>query len=99
MVADRIRETYEDLHVHPELSGQERRTAGIAAQRLREQGFADQAGLGGTGVVGVLIQDRADGRTVLLRADMDALPAYEQIGLPYASSADGVIPARGHVMH
>ena len=58
MVADRIRETYEDLHVHPELSGQERRTAGIAAQRLREQGFAVQEGLGGTGVVGVLSQNR-----------------------------------------
>jgi amidohydrolase len=99
MVADRIRETYEDLHVHPELSGQERRTAGIAAQRLREQGFAVQEGLGGTGVVGVLSQDRADGPTVLLRADMDALPVSEQTGLPYTSSTDGVMHACGHDMH
>src|SRR3954447_13395345 len=99
MVADRIRETYEDLHVHPELSGQERRTAGIAAQRLREQGFAVQASLGGTGIVGVLSQDGVDGPRVLLRADMDALPVSEQTGLPYASSTDGVMHACGHDMH
>jgi amidohydrolase len=99
VVADRVRATYEDLHVHPELSGQERRTAGIAAQWLREHGFAVQEGLGGTGVVGVLSQNRANGPTVLLRADMDALPVLEQTGLPYASSTDGVMHACGHDMH
>jgi hippurate hydrolase len=96
---DRLRATYEDLHVHPELSGQERRTAGIAARWLREHGFAVQEGIGGTGVVGVLGGNRAGGPTVLLRADMDALPVSEQTGLPYASGTDGVMHACGHDMH
>ena len=96
---NRLRAVYEDLHVHPELSGQERRTAGVAARWLREHGFTVQEGLGGTGVVGVMGEDRAHGPTVLLRADMDALPVSEQTGLPYASATDGVMHACGHDMH
>lgn len=74
---------YEDLHRHPELSMQEARTADIAAERLRAAGFEVTTGVGGTGVVGLL--HNGDGPTVMLRADMDALPVPEQTGLDYAS--------------
>jgi amidohydrolase len=93
----RLRSVYEDLHAHPELSGQEHRTAGIAAGWLSEQGYQVIEGLGGTGVAGVLSQ--GDGPTVLLRADMDALPVTEETGLPYASTVEGVMHACGHDMH
>jgi len=76
---------YKDLHAHPELSMQETRTAGIAASKLKELGFEVQEGIGRTGVVGVL--RNGDGKTVLARADMDALPVKENTGLPYASTA------------
>ncbi len=74
---------YKDLHQHPELSHQERRTAGRVAKRLQEYGFAVDSGIGGTGVVGVLAN--GSGPTVLLRADMDALPVREDTGAQYAS--------------
>lgn len=90
---------YIDLHQHPELSFQETRTAGIAAQHLRDLGLEVEEGVGITGVVGVL--RNGDGPVVWLRADMDALPVQELTGLAYASTATGVDPA-GHtvpVMH
>ena len=95
-------ELYRDLHAHPELPHQEHRTAGVVAARLREAGCEVHEGVGGTGVVGIL--DRGDGATVLLRADMDALPVREESGVPYASratTADGtaVMHACGHDVH
>ncbi|MEU6167189.1 amidohydrolase [Streptomyces tanashiensis] len=101
-----LRAVYEDLHAHPELSFQEFRTAGIVADRLRQQGWDVTEGVGGTGVVGVLAN--GEGPVVLLRADMDGLPVQERTGLPYASRAtavdgDGdevpVMHACGHDMH
>src|ERR671927_559612 len=86
IVAD-LEDLYRDVHAHPELSLQERRTAGVAAARLRDAGWDVTEGVGGTGVVGLL--RNGDGRTVLLRADMDALPIRESTGLPYASQATG----------
>ncbi len=74
---------YKDLHAHPELSMQETRTAGIAADRLRAAGYEVTPGVGKTGVVGLL--RNGDGPTVMVRADMDALPVQEATGLPYAS--------------
>ncbi len=97
---------YKDIHSHPELSMQETRTAGIAAERLRAAGYEVTAGIGKTGVVGLL--RNGDGPTVMLRADMDALPVKEETGLPYASAVtatdrDGntvpVMHACGHDMH
>ena len=76
-------ELYRDVHQHPELSHQETRTAGLVAERLRGAGFEVHEQVGGTGVVGVL--RNGAGATVLLRADMDALPVREATGLPYAS--------------
>ncbi len=74
---------YKDVHAHPELSMQESRTAGLAADRLRAAGYEVTTGVGKTGVVGVL--RNGDGPTVMLRADMDALPIEEATHLPYAS--------------
>src|ERR1700680_3502342 len=97
---------YTDIHAHPELSMQETRTAGIAAQRLRDAGYDVTAGVGKTGVVGLL--RNGDGPVVMLRADMDALPVAEATGLPYASTAVSVDAAGstvavahacGHDMH
>ena len=79
---------YKDLHAHPELSMQETRTAGLAADRLRAAGYDVATGVGKTGVVGLLRNE--DGPTVMLRADMDALPVEEGTGLPYASKATAI---------
>ena len=70
---------YKDIHSHPELSMQETRTAGIAAKRLKAAGYEVTTGVGKTGVVGLL--RNGDGPTVMLRADMDALPVKEETGL------------------
>ena len=97
---------YTDIHAHPELSMHETRTAGVAADRLRAAGYDVTAGIGKTGVVGLL--RNGEGPTVMLRADMDALPVQEATGLPYASTVtatdrDGttvpVMHACGHDMH
>ena len=97
---------YKDIHAHPELSMHETRTAQIAADHLKANGFEVTTGVGKTGVVGIL--RNGDGPTVMLRADMDALPIKEATGLPYASSvtatgADGktvpVAHSCGHDMH
>jgi len=96
-LADRLRRVYRDLHTHPELSFAEHRTAGIVAGWLKDLGFEVLEGIGMTRVAGVL--RNGDGPTVLLRADMDALPVQEATGLAYASQADGVMHACGHDMH
>ncbi len=70
---------YKDLHAHPELSMQETRTAGLAAERLRAAGYDVTTAVGKTGVVGLL--RNGTGPTVMLRADMDALPVEEATGL------------------
>jgi amidohydrolase len=97
---------YTDIHAHPELSMQETRTAGLAADRLRSAGYEVTTGVGKTGVVGLLCN--GDGPTVMLRADMDALPVEEETGLPYASKVRAkdrerktvpVMHACGHDMH
>ncbi|MHC3470149.1 amidohydrolase [Streptomyces sp. 7R007] len=92
-----LEDLYRDLHRHPELSLQEHRTAGRLAERLRAAGYETAEGVGGTGVAGVL--RNGEGPTVLLRADMDALPVREESGLPYASETDGVMHACGHDLH
>lgn len=105
-ILDDLEGCYRDLHSHPELSLQEQRTAETAAHHLRRSGFEVTTGVGGTGVVGVL--RNGSGPTVMLRADMDALPVKEATGLPYASDAVGtdsegnqvpVMHACGHDMH
>jgi hippurate hydrolase len=92
-----VERLYKDVHRHPELSMQEERTAALAADRLQAAGFEVTAGVGKTGVVGLL--RNGPGPTVMLRADMDALPVHEQTGLDYASTIDGAMHACGHDMH
>jgi amidohydrolase len=87
-----------DFHRHPELSHQERRTAGVIAERLHAAGLEVRAGVGGTGVVGVLRGDRP-GRTIAWRADIDALPLTERLQAPWTSGAPGVMHACGHDGH
>jgi len=97
---------YKDIHANPELSMQERRTSEIAADWLQKNGFEITTKVGGTGVIGIMRNGK--GPTVLLRADMDALPVTESTGLAYASRAKGVdrfgqstgiAHACGHDMH
>jgi amidohydrolase len=87
-----------DFHQHPELGFQEVRTAGIVAERLRALGYTVRTGLGKTGVTGFL-RGGKPGKTVLLRADIDALPIAEQTGAPYASRHAGAMHACGHDAH
>jgi hippurate hydrolase len=88
---------YADVHSHPELSMQETRTSALAADQLRASGYEVTTRVGKTGVVGLL--KNGAGPTVMLRADMDALPVEEATGLPYASKVKGVMHACGHDMH
>ena len=101
-----LKTLYTDIHSHPELSMQETRTAGIAAERLRAAGYQVSTGIGKTGVVGLL--RNGPGPIVMLRADMDALPVKEATALPYASQVTATDPegktvpvmhACGHDMH
>ena len=97
---------YEDLHQHPELPYQESRTAAVVADHLESLGYHVQKGIGGHGVVGILAN--GEGKTVMLRSELDALPIKEDTGLAYASKVeqvdtDGftkpVMHACGHDMH
>jgi hippurate hydrolase len=103
---DRLEALYKDIHQHPELSMQEVRTAGIVADAMQALGYEVTRQVGVTGVVCVL--RNGAGPTVMLRADMDALPMAENTGLPYASTAKardpdgdevGVAHSCGHDMH
>lgn len=81
-----------DLHRHPELGFQEVRTAGIVAERLKALGYTVRTGLGKTGVTGYL-KGGKPGKTVLLRADIDALPIHEEADVPWKSETAGVMHA------
>lgn len=101
-----IEAIYKDFHQNPELSMQEVRTAGVIAQQLRKVGCEVTEGVGATGVVGIL--SNGEGPTVMLRADMDAMPMREDTGVPYASAKEALnakgetVPLAhscGHDMH
>jgi hippurate hydrolase len=105
--------TYKDIHAHPELSHFEERTSGILAAALREAGYTVTERVGrypdgsqAYGVVGIL--KNGAGPTLMVRADMDALPIVEETGVPYASHVTtknksgqevGVMHACGHDVH
>lgn len=95
---DELVERRRDFHRHPELAFQEVRTAGIVAHTLRELGLEVSTGIGKTGVV-ALLEGNGDGPTVLVRADMDALPVLEQNAADYVSQTDGKMHACGHDGH
>ena len=87
-----------DIHRHPELAYEEKRTAALVAGRLREWGIPVHEGIGGTGVVGVVAAGGSS-RSIGLRADMDALPIREATGLPYESVHEGLAHSCGHDGH
>jgi amidohydrolase len=87
-----------DFHMHPELGFQERRSAGIIANKLRELGYQVQTGVAHTGVVG-LLEGKQAGPVVMARFDMDALPISEENETDYVSQNPGVMHACGHDAH
>lgn len=87
-----------DFHQHPELGFQEYRTAQIVADYLERCGLKVKRGVAKTGVVG-LLEGSAPGPTLLLRADMDALPIQEENEVPYKSINNGIMHACGHDAH
>ncbi len=94
IVADR-----RTIHSHPELAYQEQQTSTFVQARLRDLGIPFRAGVAGTGVIGEIRGGRGEGRCVLLRADMDALPIDEQTPVPFASEVPGLMHACGHDAH
>jgi amidohydrolase len=89
--------TRRDLHQHPELGFEETRTATLAAERLGALGYDVRTGVGKTGVVA--LKAGGNGRCVMLRADMDALPVEEANDVPYRSKHPGKMHACGHDGH
>jgi amidohydrolase len=98
---DEITAWRRDFHAHPEVLFDVHRTAGIVAEKLREFGVDEVVtGLGRTGVVGIINgRTNTSGKTIGLRADMDALPMTEQSSVPYASTIPGKMHACGHDGH
>jgi amidohydrolase len=92
----RLVETRRDLHRHPELAFEERRTAGVVAERLKALSLSPRTGVARTGVIA---DDGTDGPRLMLRADMDALPLQEENAAPYASEVAGRMHACGHDGH
>lgn len=93
------REWRHELHAHPELAYEERRTAAFVAERLRSFGLDPVEGLAETGVVAVLEGRRGEGPMIALRADMDALPIPEANTFAHASREPGKMHACGHDGH
>ena len=91
----------QDIHQHPEILFDTHRTSGLVAEKLKEFGCdAIKNGIGRTGVVGVINgRKNTSGKVIALRADMDALPIFEDTGLPYASNTPGKMHACGHDGH
>lgn len=94
-LAPRLSKIRRQIHMYPELGYQEKRTSAFVAKTLRQMGIEVTTGVAQTGVVGLLRGD-SPGRTVALRADMDALPITEQNRTPYCSRVEGVMHACGH---
>lgn len=95
VVADR-----RHLHQHPELAFEEYETARFVAERLAQLGVEDiKTGVGKTGVTGLVRGKKGEGKVIMLRADMDALPILEEVEAEYASQADGKMHACGHDAH
>ncbi len=87
-----------DFHMHPELGFEERRTSKVVSDYLESLGLEVKSGIAKTGVVGLLRGKKAGG-TILLRADMDALPIQEENEIPYKSISKGKMHACGHDGH
>lgn len=87
-----------DIHAHPELGMNEHRTSAIIYKNLQDLGLRVEKGIGKTGVVAIL-EGKKEGKTILLRADMDALPLDELTNLPFKSQNKNIMHACGHDVH
>jgi hippurate hydrolase len=98
---EEVTEWRRDIHAHPELQFDVHRTAALVSDKLKAFGVDEVVtGIGRTGVVGVIKGRKTDsGRTIGLRADMDALPIQETVDRPHKSRTDGVMHACGHDGH
>ncbi len=97
--ADELTAIRRDLHAHPEIGFEEKRTSGIVADKLTQWGIEVHRGLGGTGVVGVLKGNGNGSKRIGLRADMDALPMEENTNLKWRSTIPGRFHGCGHDGH
>ena len=89
-----------DLHANPEIGFEEHRTSALVAERMHELGIEVHTGIGKTGVVGVLHGEKnASGRSIALRADMDALPITEENEFAHRSTKPGLMHGCGHDGH
>jgi amidohydrolase len=95
---DKIISHRRHIHQYPELSFEEHNTSAYIISQLKELGISYRQGFAGTGIVAI-IEGRRRGKTVALRADMDALPITEETGLSFASEHHGVMHACGHDAH
>jgi len=98
-VEERVREVRRQIHSCPELSGEEKNTAALVARALQGLGLEVIKNVGGHGVIGIVRGSAGDGRTIALRADMDALPIQDLKEVDYASGVPGVMHACGHDVH
>lgn len=98
-IAPQVQNWRHHIHANPELSFQEFETSAFISARLSEFGIEHEAGVAGTGVVGLIKGRNPDARVVALRADMDALPILEKNEVPYKSTRPGVMHACGHDVH
>ncbi len=96
---DELIEIRHDIHAHPEIGFEEQRTSAIVAAYLQALGVEIHAGIGKTGVIGLIDGKRGPGKTIGLRADMDALPMTEETALPFASKHPGRFHGCGHDGH
>jgi hippurate hydrolase len=97
--AEVIQAIRRDIHAHPELCFEEKRTSDVVAQQLESWGIKIHRGLGKTGVVGIIEGSLGKGRSIGLRADMDALPLQEHNHFEHASQHPGKMHACGHDGH
>ena len=95
---DEVINLYKELHRIPELGLNEVKTAALIANKLKEWNIETITGVARTGVIGTVYGVHA-GKTIALRADMDALPITESTGLPYSSEHPGKMHACGHDAH
>src|SRR5579884_938652 len=98
-IADQVIADRRHLHMHPELGFQEFETSKYIQSRLRDIGVPFRAGIATTGVLAEIKGTAGAGKTVLLRADIDALPIDEQVDAPYRSTVPNVMHACGHDAH
>ena len=97
--SDELTTIRRDIHAHPEIGFEEKRTSDLVAEKLRAWGIEVHRGIGGTGVVGVVKGRKHGGRRIGLRADMDALPMGENTNLPWRSTIPNRFHGCGHDGH